>query len=118
MNGKDYWFAPFRASESKAALVSAHLLSIYDEYVSGYKDRSAIISTKNGARLVAMGNALNGIIVMNGQIVGTWKRMMDDSAVKVRLDLFSRLKNTETSALHSALEKYSDFLAMRVELQD
>jgi hypothetical protein len=116
--GKEYWFAPVKTVGLKKPLATAHLLSIYDEYVSGYKDRSAIISAKNGARLLAMGNALSGIVVVNGQIVGVWKRVFSDATVNVRLDLFSRLKATETSALHSALEKYGDFIAMRVELQD
>jgi hypothetical protein len=118
IDGKEYWFAPFKAGALKKQLVTAQLLSIYDEYVSGYKDRSAIVSATNGARLVAMGNALSGIVVVNGQIAGVWKRVFGDGAVKVWMDLFGRLKNTETSALHSALEKYGDFLAMRVVLQD
>lgn len=112
IDGKEHWFAPFKAGVVKKPPVTAHLLSIYDEYVSGYKDRSAIISAKNGARLVAMGNALSGIVVVNGQIVGAWKRTLEKNAVRVRLDSFARLKRTEASALDAAIEGYGQFLGM------
>ena len=65
-----------------------HLLSIYDEYISGYKDRRAIGEADVGNRLMAMGNALSYIIVMNGQIVGTWRRDLKASAALIETTLF------------------------------
>ncbi|MGH7696763.1 MAG: winged helix DNA-binding domain-containing protein [Gemmatimonadaceae bacterium] len=114
MDGKEYWFKPATAPGGELSSVTAHLLSIYDEYVSGYKDRSAIVTSKNAARLVAIGNALTGIVVVNGQIVGTWKRTFDVAAVRVRLDLFTRLNRVANSAVDAAVAKYGEFLAMQV----
>ncbi len=114
MDGKEYWYAPFKAAVPDDASATAHLLSIYDEYVSGYKDRSAIVSAKNGARLVAMGNALTGILVVSGQILGVWKRTFVDDAVVVRLQSFARLRKAETSAVNAALERYGGFLGSKV----
>lgn len=114
LDGKDYWFAPFKASGPKEPQVTAHLLSIYDEYVSGYKDRSAIVSQRHGARLVAMGNDLNGILVVDGQIVGVWKRTFDKNVVRVRLESFERLTRDATSGVDAAVEQYGQFVGMNV----
>lgn len=112
--GKEHWFASFKAVGLKALPVTVHLLSIYDEFVSGYKDRSAIVSAKNGARLVAMGNALSGIVVVDGQILGVWKRTIEQNAVLVRLESFKRLNRTATSAVDAAVERYGQFLGINV----
>ena len=114
VDGKEYWFKPTKAVGGEASSLTAHLLSIYDEYVSGYKDRSAIVTAKNAARLVAIGNALTGIVLVNGQIVGTWKRALDVAAVRVRLELFTRLKRDANSAVDAAVAKYAQFLTMTV----
>jgi len=114
VDAKQYWFKQPKAPGGDGSSTTAHLLSIYDEYVSGYKDRSAIVTTTNAARLVAMGNALTGIVVVDGQIVGTWKRTFDGAAVRVRLELFARLKGIASSVLNAAVETYGQFLTMKV----
>ncbi len=62
----------------------AHLLSIYDEYISSYRDRSAICDPAFGKRLVGMGAALAYVIVVDGWIAGTWQRSVEKRTVKRR----------------------------------
>ena len=111
-DGKTYWFAPSTKRTAKQRAPTAHLLSIYDEYVSGYKDRSAIVSARNGARLIAMGNALTSIVVVNGQITGTWKRRVEKGTAVITIELFDRLTKAEHQALEAAVQAYGDFLGM------
>jgi Winged helix DNA-binding domain len=111
-DGKTYWFAASTKPRAKQRVPTAHLLSIYDEYVSGYKDRSAIVSARNGARLMAMGNALTSIVVVNGQITGTWKRRVEKGTADIRIELFDRLTKAEHQALKAAVQAYVDFLGM------
>ena len=94
----------------KGASPAACLLSIYDEYVSGYKDRSAMGGAAVGAKLVAMGNALTSIIVLDGQIVGTWKRAIGKETVTIVADLFNRLSTGENRALAAAARRYGEYL--------
>ncbi|MGH2604719.1 MAG: winged helix DNA-binding domain-containing protein, partial [Dehalococcoidia bacterium] len=74
-DGRTCWVPRSRRSKADGS-PTAHLLSIYDEYVSSYKDRSAMIDERHAARLSAMGNALNYIVVVDGRIVGTWRRTL------------------------------------------
>lgn len=76
---RTYWF-PVPPRTATSASPTAYLLSIYDEYISGYKDRSAIIEPGHARKLVGMGNALTSVIVIHGQIVGTWKRTLTQRA--------------------------------------
>lgn len=118
VDGKTYWLSPRKAAALAQASPTAHLLSIYDEFVSGYKDRSAIVSKRNAARLLAMGNALSHIIVVDGQVVGTWKPRVVGDGVVVAASLFERPSRSEDQAINVAASRYGAFLGMsaRVEL--
>jgi len=115
IDGQTYWFSTSRPS-AKAVTPTAHLLSIYDEYISGYKDRSAIGDAKLAAKLIALGNALNYIIVVNGQIVGAWKRTFRKDAVVVETNIFTPLTKAENRALDAAARRYGAFLGLSVVL--
>ena len=91
-------------------------MSIYDEYVSGYKDRSAIGNAEVGAKLTALGNALSYIIVVNGQIVGTWKRTLRKDAVVIETNVFTRLTKSENRAVVVGAQRYGEFLELPVVL--
>ena len=87
-------------------------MSIYDEYMSGYKDRSAMVAPSYGARLQALGNALTAIIVVDGMVVGTWKRTLKKDAVEVTTDLFRSLTSAESQAVATAIDRYAAFLQL------
>ena len=117
VDGKTYWFAPSKAVPDRSISETVHLLSIYDEYMSGYKDRSAMGSAQHGARLSAMGNALTHIIVIGGRIVGTWTRHLATNAVVVEAQPFRRLTRAEDEAVQSAVRAYGDFLGVPARLE-
>ena len=94
----------------------AHLLSIYDEYIAGYKDRGAVVPEEHAARLWALGNALSYILVLAGQVVGTWRRDLRPDAVVVEMTPFRPLTDAEAQAVSLALQRYSAFLGLPVEL--
>ncbi|MEW5987412.1 MAG: winged helix DNA-binding domain-containing protein [Chloroflexota bacterium] len=109
VDGRTYWLSTATPSV-KEVPPTAYLLSIYDEYISGYKDRSALGDAEIAARLWAMGNALQYIIVVDGQIVGTWKRTLKKAAVVIETNLFRSLTEAENRAIVVAAHQYGDFL--------
>jgi hypothetical protein len=115
IDGQSYWLSG-STSPVHTTPPTAHLLSIYDEYISGYKDRSAIGDPGHAALLVAMGNDLTAIILVNGRIVGTWKRTLKREVVIVELNLFISPTRSETSAIQAAAQRYGVFLNRTVEL--
>jgi hypothetical protein len=115
VDGQTYWL-PASASLTKVKSPTAHLLSIYDEYVSGYKDRSAIAGERQAARLNALGNALSYIVIVDGRIVGTWKRTLSKDAVAIETHIFTTLTKAENRAVAQAAQRYGEFLGLLVTL--
>ena len=115
VRGQSLWFtAPVRYVRRAGSM--AYLLSIYDEYVSGYKDHSAVVEKDRGAKLNALGNALTRIIVIDGQIAGTWKRTLSKNAIRIKLSPFDQLKRPATQAVVTAARQYGEFHGLDVEL--
>lgn len=115
VDGRTCWFPAAGRSRSDASPM-AHLLSIYDEYVSSYRDRSAMIDQRHAARLRGKGNALSYIVVINGRIVGTWRRKVTKAAVIIEADLFVRPTRAQKRAVEAAAERYGGFVGRSVEL--
>jgi hypothetical protein len=106
---QSYWL-PATVPTAPAAAPQAYLLSIYDEYVSGYKDRRAIGEAEVGAKLIALGNALTYIIVVDGQIVGTFRRELKKKSVTLETNLFRALTAAEEAAVAAAAHRLAHFL--------
>jgi hypothetical protein len=112
--GKEYWSGePVRPRRFAAR---AHLLSVFDEYVSSYKGHTAIAPEIISRRLRAFGNVLTGIIVVDGMVVGTWKRQLTNDNAHLRLALFRRVAGDEREAVMQAAERYARFHGVKAAL--
>jgi hypothetical protein len=89
--------------------LEAFLLSIYDEYTIGYKDRSALGDRRCFEELIQMGNALTAVMVFGGKIVGTWKKTVKRDLIEIRLSPFAKLYAEEESAFENAANRYGAF---------
>jgi len=117
VDGQTYWFAD-APLPPRAPSPTAYLLSIYDEYTIGYKDRRAIVSAEDGARLATMGNALQNVIVMDGRVVGTWRRTLGKGVVSVALNPFRKLTEADRAAVGEAAERLGAFLGLTADYAD
>jgi hypothetical protein len=114
LDGQTFWYPPSDPPTARAG-PEAHLLSIYDEYISGYKDRSAILQPGYWDRLMGLGNALTHIIILQGQLVGSWKRSLGKSLVTVRLNPFRELTGDERRLVVEAAERFAAFVGLPLE---
>ncbi|MEP6764692.1 MAG: winged helix DNA-binding domain-containing protein [Gemmatimonadaceae bacterium] len=115
IGGITYWSsANSRVEDKKASKV--FLFSIFDEFVSSYKNRMGAAPAEIGRKLVAMGNALTGIIVVDGRIVGTWKRVLKKGVVSVTIDLLVALSKAQHTELLRCAGDYAAFLELKLEM--
>jgi hypothetical protein len=112
--GATYYFASSSNTTAKTG-PRAQLLSIYDEFVSSYRNHSASISAKFGQALVAKDNALSYVILVNGQIVGTWRRTIERVWMDLQIEPFRDLTNAEARALESAARRYGEYFELPVD---
>jgi hypothetical protein len=120
VDDRTYWSSaasPARAATpDRRASARALLLSIYDEYVSGYKDRSAIVAPGDSGKLWPRGNAVTSIVVLDGRIVGTWRRRLNVKAVRVEPRFFAPPPGAAKRAAAAAARRYAAFLGLPLEL--
>lgn len=115
VDGQTYWFAPSTLSAQETNQV--YLLPNYDEYIVGYTDRKAIFDESHDKRLDVRGNVLfNYTIVLDGRIVGTWKRTIQKATVMLTPKFFIPLDEAETRAFVESAKRYGDFLTMPVNI--
>jgi hypothetical protein len=108
LDGSDYWFSP-STLPARLASPTAYLLSVYDEYILGYQDRSMIGEPEVIARLFTMGAALSYLVVIDGQIVGTWKRQLEKNVVVITIDYWTRVTRAQIRAVAAAAQRYGEF---------
>jgi hypothetical protein len=110
IGGRTYWFAASAIAASADAPL-AYLLPAFDEYVVAYRDRSDVVAAQH-ARSVSSGGILNPAIVVDGQIVGTWKRALRKTTVVVTLEPFTPLQRAAKHAIAEAADRYGAFLGV------
>jgi len=116
INGQTYWF-PEATSLKKEKSPTAYLLPNYDEYFIGFKDRSAIGEVAKKAGIKGDDPALIAhIIILNGQIIGGWRRTLKKDEVLVEISLITKLNKAEEQAVAAAAERFGRFLELPVLL--
>src|SRR6266702_2850770 len=113
INGQTYWFSP-TMQPAQDLSQTAYLLPNYDEYTVGYTDRSAIFDALHTNKLDQRSGLLTNTMVLDGQVVGTWKRTLKKNAVVIEANPFTPLSNTETRAFAASANRFGAFLRMPV----
>lgn len=106
---KDYWLSKEVASHRHTPK-GLHLLAGYDEFLLGYKDRSAVLHADHVKYIVPGNNGVfKPVIVVDGQVIGTWKRVIKKTRVDLAFAMFPEFQASE-QALQRAAEVYAKFL--------
>jgi len=53
---------------------SLHLLPAFDEYIVGYKDRTAVITSENHRKAVSSNGVFRPVVIKDGRVIGLWKK--------------------------------------------
>lgn len=116
INGQAYWFTESK-SPAKEKSPTAYLLPNYDEYFIGFKDRSAIGDVVKQSGIKGDDPTFFAhLVILDGQIIGGWKRTIEKNKVVVKLNLITKLTKDEHRAITDAAGRYGKFLGLAVEL--
>ena len=114
-DGTTLWFPDSRPGRVPSP--TAYLLSVYDELISSYKERGAMVEPRHAKKLIGKGNALTAVIAIDGRIVGTWKRKVTAKAVTIETRPFEPLSRASARAIVAAAGRYGEFLGLPVDLR-
>lgn len=116
IDGQTYWLSSSMPTAKDVSPIAA-LLPAYDEYTVAYKDRSAVLNPLDAQRADSGNGIFNPTLVLDGQVVGTWKRTLAKGSVAITLRPFTRLKKTEEHAFAEAARQYGAFLGLPAVLE-
>ena len=115
INNQTYWFSSQLPDTDDPYPVS-QLLPDFDEYIVGYKDRSHLVNGISKYKMELNEFIFNPTIIVNGEIVGTWKRKFKAGKVTITLNQFKQLNNEKIRAVKEAATAYGKFINMPVRL--
>jgi len=116
VDGKSYWMAQDTPALHNPA-PSVYLLPGFDEYMLGYTDRSAALAPQDAPKIHPGGNGVfSPTIVVDGRVVGSWKRTVKKRAVTVEFTPFRPFTAPEQDVIAEAAGRYGDFLGLPVVL--
>jgi hypothetical protein len=110
LDGKTYFFKknadsePWRATEK-----SVFFLPAFDEYCVSYKDRAAVFAAKFHGQAITSNGIFKPIMVVNGQVVGIWKRTVQKNNLLVEPIFFDENDRLNTHEMANAVQGLSYF---------
>ncbi|EDY17744.1 conserved hypothetical protein [Chthoniobacter flavus Ellin428] len=115
---KTYWFStdtPVAAKKSSAA----YLLPGFDEFMLGYRDRSPSLAPKHADKICPSSNGVfHPTVVVDGQVIGTWKRIAQKSALSITPTPFESFGPTVRRALAAPARRYGQFVGSKATVVD
>jgi hypothetical protein len=111
IDGQSYWLSaqtPVPPNPSP----DVYLLPGYDEFLISYTDRSASLAQPHEAAWHRGNAVFSSIIVVDGEVVGVWKRTLKKKSVLVESTPFRPFSAAEQEAFKAAAQQYADFLGL------
>lgn len=112
VEGQVYWLGPTVPHPDNET--STYLLPGFDEYLLGYSDRSAVLDPAYAQRICPGGNGVfNPTIVMDGRVVGTWKRVLKKDKVFITPSPFTPFHEAQQECFIDAARPFGEFLGLQ-----
>ena len=112
--GKTYWLGSDAAPQ---AAENVFLLPAFDEYTVSYKDRSPVFEPRWHKEAITSNGIFKPIIVVNGHVVGIWKRTMQKSKVLIEPTFFDSATALLPTALEKEMQRFGAFLGLEAAIR-
>lgn len=112
-----YWMGPMVAAAG-ALPEQIHLLPAFDEFMVSYCDRTASLDPQMTPQAITFNGIFKPIIVVNGQVVGLWKRTVKPKDVVVELTFFRPLPHNLMERIREKARVYADYTQLKLKLPD
>lgn len=113
--GSDTYWLLSRLTFPKIENSSAHLLPAFDEFLISYKVRSASLPLTNFKKAVSENGIFRPVIVINGQVIGLWKRTIKKEKVILEIEFFEPDNKSIKKQIEKGMETFGLFLGKKTE---
>lgn len=112
---RTYWFAESAPVESTRS-TAIDLVQVYDEYIMGYSESRDVLLDEDLDVAEDPDAGWLHAVLLNGRLIGRWKRLVQKDAVVVEASIYRQLKPGESRALEAAVERFGRFAGLPAEL--
>ena len=109
MNAGEQEFWMFPSEDPRPERNSVYFLPAYDEFIISYRDRSMIISDKELLKITSANGMFWPLIVVDGKVVGLWKRKVNGDSVSVEIRYFDSIPETRKHRINESAAAYAGF---------
>lgn len=111
IDGKTYFMGASVPTVNKKE--SVFLLPPFDEYIVSYKDRTAVLKSEHNNFVNSGGNGMFApVIVINGKVVGSWKREIKKNTVRLTFHPFEKFTTEDHRIISEEGARYGKFLGL------
>ncbi len=115
VDSKTYWL-PSSFSGPRTSKESVHLLPAFDEFIISYTDRSASLPHTGHKKAVSDNGIFRPTIVVNGKVIGLWKRTIKKDKVLLETEYFQQPDKTQRALVEKASATFGGFLGKEIEI--
>lgn len=109
VGSEKYWLKE-EYSNYKGKGYFVHLLPAFDEFLISYRDRSSVLELVHNRKAISNNGIFYPVIVMNGQVAGTWKRTIQKDKTKIELNIFAAFNTKVNFLIEEEIEAYLQYL--------
>jgi len=118
IDGTAYWSGETGGADGAGAESELALLAGFDEYLLGYKDRSAVLKPEHAPKIVPGGNGMYApMLLIGGEIAGIWRRTVGRRGVELSVHPFED-RGLDEQRVAAAARRYADFLGLSLTRVD
>ncbi|WP_375445499.1 winged helix DNA-binding domain-containing protein [uncultured Fibrella sp.] len=103
-----YWLAQ-SAGNVPERPDQVQFLPAFDEFMVSYCDRTASLAPEFTRQTITSNGIFKPVIIVNGQVVGSWKRTRTLNSITIDLTLFYALSTDLTEQIHEAANAYRTY---------
>jgi hypothetical protein len=108
-----YWFDETRPLHTNPS-PTAHLLPNYDEYIISYRNSEPLLNPDHTGLIESQNPLFAHILVIDGRVLGTWRRDFEKEQVVITLRRFVELDEEQETAVRKAGEAFGRFWGLEV----
>ncbi len=116
----EYWFKEKDYDKEKEGFKNkslVYLLPAYDEFLISYKDRNASLHQVNNPKTISTNGIFRPVIVVNGQVVGIWRRTTNKNKTMIEVEFFSPPDKGLQAKIQNYISQLKSFLLKEIEIK-
>lgn len=115
IQSQTYWLTKNTALPGKHP-DPVYLLPAFDEFIIGYADRSAALSSQYLKKVISSNGIFWPVVVINGQVTGIWKRTISKNKMVIEMGYFNAHNKTIKKQIEQNAKLFEHFTGKHVIL--